>query len=236
MSGVNVLYRFYSITGQLLYVGITNSPPERFKSHGATKEWWDQVSGITVETYSTREELAQAERRAIQVERPLHNVVHNGARKLHRVTAPPPIAAPIEVCDCAGLPTDFAYGWHWRGVWGSAADWMYFRSEWFLDPHPVRLMLSPQGGWEVMLRIDGTYYCEDSAKEAAHAFHHEIQGMAEWMKMNREQAGTGEDAESECPICHRESVHARKTDRYFHADGSDNVSCWLAICRGEVSA
>ena len=72
----HVLYRFYSATGQLLYVGITANPPTRFKAHRSTKEWWTQVVGITLENYSTREDLANAERRAIQVERPLHNIVH----------------------------------------------------------------------------------------------------------------------------------------------------------------
>lgn len=72
----HVLYRFYSATGQLLYVGITANPPMRFKAHRHTKDWWPEVVGITLERYATRGDLANAERRAIQVERPLHNVAH----------------------------------------------------------------------------------------------------------------------------------------------------------------
>lgn len=71
----HVLYRFYSATGQLLYVGITMNPAQRFKSHRKSKDWWSEIVGITLEHYANREELADAERRAIQVERPLHNVV-----------------------------------------------------------------------------------------------------------------------------------------------------------------
>ncbi|UXE04547.1 G-I-Y Y-I-G endonuclease [Mycobacterium phage Aubs] len=71
----HVLYRFYSATGQLLYVGITMNPPQRFKAHRDSKDWWDHVAGISIENYNTREELENAERRAIQVEHPLHNVV-----------------------------------------------------------------------------------------------------------------------------------------------------------------
>lgn len=82
MSECNVLYRFYSATGQLLYVGITMNPPSRFKAHRDSKEWWGEVSGITVENYDSRSDLERAERRAIQVERPLYNIVHNGKRKL----------------------------------------------------------------------------------------------------------------------------------------------------------
>jgi predicted GIY-YIG superfamily endonuclease len=60
----------------LLYIGITMDPPGRFRSHRDEKEWWAQVVGITVESYENREELAAAERRAIQIERPVHNIVH----------------------------------------------------------------------------------------------------------------------------------------------------------------
>lgn len=88
----HVLYRFYSATGQLLYVGITMNPPQRFKSHRDTKEWWDMVSGITVESYSSRDELAAAERRAIKVEHPLHNIVH--AKPKHRREPEPPPPPP----------------------------------------------------------------------------------------------------------------------------------------------
>lgn len=91
-STAHVLYRFYSATGQLLYVGITMSPPDRFKSHRKTKEWWESVSGITVESYDSRDDLVRAERRAIQVERPLHNVVHNGSRRTSSPTNPRPPA------------------------------------------------------------------------------------------------------------------------------------------------
>lgn len=75
MAETHVLYRFYGATGQLLYVGITMNPPQRFRAHRGSKDWWGDVVGITLEHYDTREDLANAERRAIQVERPLHNVV-----------------------------------------------------------------------------------------------------------------------------------------------------------------
>lgn len=78
----HVLYRFYSKTGQLLYVGITTNPPQRFKAHGREKDWWGQVAGITCESYDNRNDLLSAERRAIQVERPEHNIIHNSNAKL----------------------------------------------------------------------------------------------------------------------------------------------------------
>lgn len=103
----HVLYRFYSATGQLLYVGITANPPTRFKAHRHTKDWWSEVVGITLENYATREDLANAERRAIQVERPLHNVVHakrpGPARALRTPDAPLPTDAPVPNADYANL-------------------------------------------------------------------------------------------------------------------------------------
>lgn len=101
----HVLYRFFSATGQLLYVGITMNPPQRFKAHGKSKEWWDQVRGITVETYPSREHLLRAERRAIQVERPFHNVTHN--RKTDTRTKESPSRTVHFFCDECGSS---AYG------------------------------------------------------------------------------------------------------------------------------
>ena len=87
----HVLYRFYSDTGQLLYVGITMNVTQRFHAHKHTKDWWDQVVGITLQHYPNREDLAAAERRAIEVERPLHNIVRP---KVKGVRPPEPIDAP----------------------------------------------------------------------------------------------------------------------------------------------
>lgn len=73
----NVLYRFYSQGGWLLYIGITNSPPSRFRSHRMDKEWWDHVAVIAIEHYGSREDLIYAECRAIRREHPFFNVMHN---------------------------------------------------------------------------------------------------------------------------------------------------------------
>lgn len=70
---MHALYRFYGDTGQLLYVGITADPGKRFGQHRATKNWWEAVRGISLEWYHSREELEDAEKRAIRVEHPLFN-------------------------------------------------------------------------------------------------------------------------------------------------------------------
>lgn len=79
-TNLHVLYRMFDAAGQLLYVGLTNNPKGRFGNHRDTKDWWDQVSTIKVESFSSREELIAAERTAIGAEKPLHNRIHNRDR------------------------------------------------------------------------------------------------------------------------------------------------------------
>jgi predicted GIY-YIG superfamily endonuclease len=103
MSGkTNVLYRFYSNGGQLLYVGITVNPPARWRTHREDKDWWAEVVGITVETYGGQEELAAAERRAIQVEHPLYNVVYNKRAKIVSAPTKHPSNKLAYYCDSCG--------------------------------------------------------------------------------------------------------------------------------------
>lgn len=100
----HVLYRFYSATGQLLYVGITMNPSQRFKSHRDTKDWWGDVAGISIENYDTREDLENAERRAIQVEHPLHNIIRAKPRvQVHTVQEPTPTPDPEPMPDLSNL-------------------------------------------------------------------------------------------------------------------------------------
>lgn len=84
-ANTHALYRFYSRTGQLLYVGITNDPSKRFKEHGLDKPWWSRVAEIKIERFSSRAELAAAEIRAIETEHPRYNRAHSAglAEELH---------------------------------------------------------------------------------------------------------------------------------------------------------
>lgn len=73
----HTLYRFFDRSDQLLYVGRTVSPRRRWAEHEKSKDWFDDVAKVTRETFASATDLAGAERRAIQNESPLHNVVHN---------------------------------------------------------------------------------------------------------------------------------------------------------------
>lgn len=94
------VYRFYSADGALLYIGKTISPRSRLKSHRHGKDWFGDVSRITIEKHATETDALEAERAAIVAERPVHNVIHNGGYVETGAEAP----APTEPVDpVAGL-------------------------------------------------------------------------------------------------------------------------------------
>lgn len=75
------LYRFFSRSGELLYVGITNNWSARLKQHRAGKPWYREAVRVELNVYPSRDAADRAERFAIRHERPLHNLVHNRRSK-----------------------------------------------------------------------------------------------------------------------------------------------------------
>lgn len=75
-NDTHILYRFFDKDDVLLYVGITNNPKNRFKGHQKEKSWFNKVTHSTMEHFGSRNELEDAEVRAIQTEKPKYNVVH----------------------------------------------------------------------------------------------------------------------------------------------------------------
>jgi predicted GIY-YIG superfamily endonuclease len=71
------LYRFYEAGGQLLYVGITSKPGERWEAHTRSQPWWPEVARQTMEWHTDRTSALDAERTAIRQERPLYNARHS---------------------------------------------------------------------------------------------------------------------------------------------------------------
>lgn len=76
VSAGTTLYRFFDAAGRLLYVGITDRGPRRWREHMVTQPWWDDVASSTIEHVGDRVAAEEAERIAIQTEKPLHNVVY----------------------------------------------------------------------------------------------------------------------------------------------------------------
>lgn len=100
----HALYRFYSEKGQLLYVGITNNPGNRFSQHQADKPWWHDVAGISVEKFDTRPDALAAEARAIHVENPLHNIKRPTVGKRAPNAPKRPTRELVWRCNVCGQP------------------------------------------------------------------------------------------------------------------------------------
>jgi hypothetical protein len=79
-----VLYRCWDSDGNLLYIGLSWSPGDRFRQHEREKSWWPLVESITLEHYDSPEELSLAEVNAIQSEHPLYNEANRTPPKRRR--------------------------------------------------------------------------------------------------------------------------------------------------------
>lgn len=71
----HVLYRVFDDHNVLLYVGITNDPVLRFRTHRHEKPWWKQhVHTAKFEYFYNRADLEAAEKYAIRHENPVYNI------------------------------------------------------------------------------------------------------------------------------------------------------------------
>ena len=75
-EGFTQLYRHWDDAGRLLYVGISYHALYRLSQHSKVSHWYKDITRVTLENYSCREEALSAERNAIQSEKPLYNIVH----------------------------------------------------------------------------------------------------------------------------------------------------------------
>ncbi|MFD6128651.1 GntR family transcriptional regulator [Streptomyces diastaticus] len=76
--GMSLVYRFFSGADELLYVGVTDDPPKRWRHHQryARDLWWPLAERFEEEWHKERAEAMEAELRAIRTEAPLWNSVH----------------------------------------------------------------------------------------------------------------------------------------------------------------
>jgi predicted GIY-YIG superfamily endonuclease len=72
------VYRLFDASGRLLYVGYTNDPIARLKSHSCMSPWWPAVANVQLTHFRTYREGIVAERSAIETEDPIHNVQYVG--------------------------------------------------------------------------------------------------------------------------------------------------------------
>jgi hypothetical protein len=76
MSDQHALYRFFDADENLLYIGITMNPAQRWRAHAHDKQWWHEVADIRIEKQSSRAAALTAEAVAIREECPRYNIVH----------------------------------------------------------------------------------------------------------------------------------------------------------------
>lgn len=69
------LYRHFSRTGKLLYVGISYSAFVRLSQHSDNSHWFDKIKIVKIQKFNSREEALIAEKIAIEKEKPLYNIM-----------------------------------------------------------------------------------------------------------------------------------------------------------------
>lgn len=73
------LYRAFDSEGVLLYVGIAVDWGRRWSQHRERSHWYGQVTRVELEQHSTRSGAREAERQAVEDEKPIHNIEHTAA-------------------------------------------------------------------------------------------------------------------------------------------------------------
>lgn len=74
------LYRHYDKHGNLLYVGISLSAVHRLSQHKSNSLWASEITSIEIERFTSREDALQAERQAIEQEKPVWNTTYNTSK------------------------------------------------------------------------------------------------------------------------------------------------------------
>jgi hypothetical protein len=69
------LYRHFDEAGLLLYVGISGRPKTRLSEHRRDAPWFWSIATIKMEVFPDRASALQAEREAVQNEKPLFNTM-----------------------------------------------------------------------------------------------------------------------------------------------------------------
>lgn len=76
------LYRHYDSNNVLLYVGISLRAIYRLNEHKRDSHWWREIARVDMQHLPTREAAIEAERRAIQTEKPRYNRMHTKSQSL----------------------------------------------------------------------------------------------------------------------------------------------------------
>lgn len=80
----HVIYRFYSVADDPLYIGQSRDLSNRIRIHQASTPWFDDVDHITVQHVESVDIALEAERDAIQAEHPRYNLEHQPAARVRK--------------------------------------------------------------------------------------------------------------------------------------------------------
>ncbi len=72
-QGEALVYRFIDVDGECIYIGVTESPLNRWQAHRARKPWWSEVAAIYYVAGLNKRVAWSLEREAILDERPKYN-------------------------------------------------------------------------------------------------------------------------------------------------------------------
>lgn len=90
---MNSVYRFYSATDELLYIGMSINPFARYLHHVSKKDM-SLVRVVEVEWFDTEQKAREAEAVAIRREKPLWNISGSKSQRKLRKTDMRPIPKP----------------------------------------------------------------------------------------------------------------------------------------------
>ena len=72
------------------------------------------------------------------------------------------------------------------GLSETPAEFLAWREAWLGGPGSVRVQENTRsGGWDVVVRLDGTYSDREEAEEAARCFRQEIPGLVEQIRTGK---------------------------------------------------
>lgn len=83
--------------------------------------------------------------------------------------------------------------------------------------------------------LDSALFREHPAEATTTAYYPNPEDRT-WSPSARGGGPSPTTATTSCPSCRVPSHYVRDLDRYVHADGSSNRTCWLALARGTVAA
>lgn len=76
MRHKTILYRAYGKNHELLYIGISHQVFARFDQHAHTADWMYNCWYVNLQHFPYRKQAMEAERVAIQNEKPKYNQIH----------------------------------------------------------------------------------------------------------------------------------------------------------------